>query len=327
MLVFFALSTVASADMVAGGSNAKSGKQHPGGAAFGGTMSSEARLGLLKEKLAELDGKKNELMRKIGELRGGASSTSSGSGDNDMKKRFCGPGLLGNVGSSTSHVRGDIKKRLCERWDNASSTPSKPRATSTPLVKVLSPNGEKAYKNRNGAVVIRWKNTTADTTVDIDLEKSGSTTISIAKDVKGLPIKQMKGGQGKNAAFLGGAMGIMRCSSHESKSWDKACGPAFSYRWKDASLGEGYKIVVTTKVGDTTYSDKSDNEFSIVAAPNNFRENNRLKSDAAEDGHDDEHDEHGDVLGAQTSIEDEITNSFNELEDTLAMLSVELSSQ
>lgn len=321
--MFFVFISTASADMMrnSSGNSGTSGKNSTSG--FGGALTSEQRLGLLKEKLAELDEKKNELMRKIDELKGGASSTRpTGSGDGDMKKRFCSPSMLGNnFGSSTNQIAHDIKKRLCDRWDHASSTPSKPpRATTTPVVKVLSPNGEKAYKHRNGAIVIRWKNTTADKTVDIDLEKSGSSTISIAKDVTGILIKQIKSGSGRDGASAGGAMGIMRCSSEGAKTWDKVCGRAFSYRWKDVPLGEGYKIVVTAKVGDTTYSDKSDNEFSIVAAPNGVRANTRMSSDAAED-------EQGDVLGVQTSIHDEITHSFNELEDTLAMLSVELSSQ
>lgn len=280
-------------------------------------MSTEARLLMLKAKFAELDIKKNELIKKIDELRGGASSTKPHGNGTDMKKRFCDPAPGTNFGSSTNQIAHEIRQRLCDRWENGSSTPStpKPRASSTPSVKVLSPNGGEAYKHRNGAMVIRWKNTTADKSVDIDLEKSGSTTISIAKDVKGDAVKQMKDKEGMGG---GSSNGTLRCSTHGAKTWEKACGPVFSYRFKDVALGTGYKVVVTAKVGSTTYSDKSDATFSIVAAPKGAKENARMSSDETEDG---------DVLGATTSLEEEVTSSFNQLEDVLALMSLDLSTQ
>lgn len=159
--------------------------------------------------------------------------------------------LLARVknGSSTPHSNGprgtSTDDRKCKSGPNASSTASRPcdmrgenRATST--LKVVNPNGgERVVNEKKKGIVILWKAPKGMTTVDIDLMKEGSSTVSIAKAVK---------------ATRGNAIGN-----------NKGKRGAGSYLWKDAPVGTGYKIVVTGKVGDTTYTDSSDKAFSIVA--------------------------------------------------------------
>jgi hypothetical protein len=116
-------------------------------------------------------------------------------------------------------------------------------ATTTPVVKVVNPNGGKYYKRPNdGAILIKWRNTTKDKTVDIDLKTASSTTL-IAKDVKGTRLST----RFKNMY-----------STH-------------MYQWKNAPIGKDYKIVITAKDGSTTYTDESDATFSVEKNPRGKR--------------------------------------------------------
>jgi hypothetical protein len=241
---------------------------------------------------------------------------------------------------------------MCDRWKPATSTPdTRPhcsatttssrgnnrcdRATTTPstskMIKLQYPNGGTAYKHpSDGAVIIKWRNTTGDKTVDIDLKK-GSTTTSIAKNVTGKNIRE-------NGDVLGVSVGGASSAGHEggggnnngtgiggrgygNDNDDRTAGlkrgndkkeKQYGYRWKDAPVGEGYKIVLTVKDGSTTYTDESDHAFAVKKNP---RGNNWYDTVA---------DEEGDVLGASTTAETQTEVVLNYLEDTLAEISVAL---
>ncbi len=244
-----------------------------------------------------------------------ASSTDRGNrGPGDWKHKYCNP--IGIIGTSTSESR----KNICDRWDRGSTTPivrpcnSKAApfltngcrtATTTPAVKVLHPNGGKYYKRpSDGAILIKWRNTTKDKTVDIDL-KTGTTTKSIAKDVSGRVARDGRG------SVLGVSTSSNGWSGDRNDRYWKNNPRTFVYRWADAPIGEGYKIVVSSKVGSTTYSDESDATFSVVKNPRGKRWI-EPKDDA------------GAVLGASTSEEDEMNAVLDQLEDTLAEMIVAL---
>lgn len=339
-----------------GGSNTSSGGGHssnknkPGGTeGHGHSAFGQKDLDNIMDRIADLEAKKGGLLKKLGDRQGKASSTASStkdkedkdnSGPGNWKDRFCKDG----AGSSLSS---DLRERMCDRWKPATSTPdTRPncprplnsdggsrggnkceRASTTPMIKLQHPNAGTAYKHPiDGAVIIKWRNTTSDKTVDIDLKK-GSTTTSIAKNVTGKRINSEGdvlgmstvgvsiGGDGDrvgNPYSDGNGIGTKNGAGERS---DKNKSQLSGYRWKDAPVGEGYKIVLTVKVGETTYTDESDKVFSVKKNPRGM---NWYDTDAATNG---------DVLGASTTAEMQVDEVLNYLADTLAEMTVALSSQ
>jgi hypothetical protein len=282
----------------------------------------------LKAKLAELESKRSELEARFKSLS--ASSTRPGprsgeGGGGEWKERYCSTDLTIAKFSQQAYEQ---RMRVCDRWQKASTTPSvkPPRASTTPMVKVHQPNGGVRYKHRiDGAVIISWRNTTKDKTVDIDL-KTGSTTTSIAKDVVGkLPKNRVRNESGSNSSATSPAvLGASTYASVPGGGGGSILGfilngnnkykPVRTYRWLNAPEGEGYKIVITAKDGDTTYTDESDNEFSVKKMPKGMKGG---KEDDEEDG---------DVLGAATSQEAELKDALTSLEVDLVELLAEVSS-
>ena len=303
-------------------------------------MSLEQRLAQLKGKIDELGKKKDELMTLLGTMKNGQASSTSNSHGGNWKDRFCATGTgMGNISIPT-----DVRERICNKDNHGTSTdergggrekekciPTQASSTSnsgrhilcerknastTPMIKVVRPNGGTVFTRPNDkSVLIHWRSTVKGN-VDIDL-KTGSTTTSIAKDVKG----NMK--KGVSGSVLGASSSV-DAGSREGKSSStsgrnlmgerdgKASEKVLSYRWKNAPVGEGYKIIVTVKKDGKTYTDESDSAFAVKAAPHglNFGK------------HEKEIDEDGDVLGAQTTSLEELNATF---ENILAELAFGLS--
>jgi hypothetical protein len=110
-------------------------------------------------------------------------------------------------------------------------------------LKVVNPNGgvRRVNEDKTG-ILVRWIAPRNMEKVDIDY-MIGSTTTSIAKGVKAHDKASRK--------------------DREKKADRRANG---SYLWKNAPVGEGYKIVVTGTMGSTTYTDMSDKAFSIISS-------------------------------------------------------------
>jgi len=224
-----------------GGTN---GKQNNGGDSFGGGgmgnmpggKSISDRLGELQKKIDELLKKKDEL----GKILTGSTTPRGDKKEHDWKDKFCNPTATttpGTTGSTTrAFLKGKVHERICEhRDDNASSTRPE-KGPKNPRLNLQYPNGERVRTDKDGAVTLRWHNSTGDSTVDIDLKNASGTT-SIAKDVAGTALRE-------------GKKGKMRYE--------------FSYRWMNAPIGTGNTIVLTAKNGTTTYTDESDKPFEIV---------------------------------------------------------------
>jgi hypothetical protein len=250
----------------------------------------------------------------------GSSTNEDTSGE--WKSRFCkGEGKPG-AGSAnvTVSLSPEVRDRVCGHWDKSSTTPNTkpPKASSTPMVKVHQPNGGVRYKHRqDGAILISWRNTTSDTTVDIDL-KSGSTTTSIAKDVVGKkPRESQNRGKGKYDSTSSEVLGASTRAGddyghgHKDSKMNKGKSqPVLTYRYVNAQEGEGYKIVITAKQGDVTYTDESDNTFSIKKMKNGMK----WQDDVTEEGT---------VLGASTSNAQEVLSA---LEADLVLMLAQMSS-
>ncbi len=302
----------------------------------GPTSFGQKDLDNIMDRIADLEAKKDELLKKLGERKGNASSTKDkegkdNSGPGNWKDRFCKDGAGSNLSS-------DLRGRMCDRWKPATSTPdTRPcisatvvmdapgrkcgHASTTPTIKLQHPNGGTAYKHPiDGAVLIKWRNTSSDKTVDIDLKK-GSTTTSIAKNVTGKRINSegdVLGDMTAAGVSMGGGdrggqgYGVKNGAGERSGEKNSQMN---GYRWKDAPVGEGYKIVLTVKVGETTYTDESDKVFSVKKNPRGM---NWYDTDAATNG---------DVLGASTTRDMQTEEVLNYLADTLAEMTVSLSSQ
>jgi hypothetical protein len=249
----------------------------------------------LKGKFAEFEHKRAELEAKFKALSGSSSPTVA---SGEWKGRFCrGEGFPG-TGTSTraGGMSVEVRDRVCGHWNKASTTPKMKdlKASSTPMVKVLAPNGGVRFIDKKGAVIISWRNTTKDKTVDIDLT-SGSTTTSIAKDVVG-----KRGGENNRGR-----------GSNKGKGKDMA---QRTYRWVGATEGEGYKLVITAKDGETTYTDESDTAFALKK----FSKTMHSNSDSEENV--------GAVLGATTSAADEAQRALTALEADLVLMLAQMSS-
>lgn len=295
----------------------------------------EQRLADLKAKIDDLMKKKDELMTVIGSR---ASSTGTGAGTGDWRDRLCkSGGSLSNIA-----IPGGVRERLCDKDNHGTTTPKGPgdnerckspntssstqrmcdkkHATTTPIFKVMRPNDGTIYSRRNDkSVLIQWRDTAGIETVDIDL-KQGATTTSIAKDVKG---KKGNGNFGSvlgamssgtsNAGGGGGGSDMNKSGRGEESRQENV--KVLSYRWKDAPVGEGYKIVITGKKDGTTYTDESDSTFSVKQSPRGL---DFLKHER-NDGHGGGDNATGNVLGAETVSAEVLDAQLDDMLGELAM--------
>jgi len=302
-------------------------------------MSLDQRLEQLKTKIEDLGNKKDELMTLLNKVKDGrASSTPNNSGSDNWKDRLCKAG----GGMENIAIPGGVRDRICDKGKHGTSTDErgsghekekciprqasstsqsgrdmlceKKNATTTPIFKVTRPNKGTVHTRPNDkSVLIEWRDTVGVATVDIDLKK-GSTTTSIAKDVKGKKANGMSGAVlGAMSAGTSNAGGGDGGGNSMGVREKHNPGKVFSYRWKNAPVGEGYKIVITGKKDGKTYTDESDATFSVKASPRglDFKK------------HESETTESGDVLGAETVSYETLNETF---EDILAELSVGLAS-
>lgn len=280
---------------------------------------SQKDLDSIMARIADLEKKKQELMDTLEKQKNGKATTTPRGGGKDWKDTFCKNGNGSNLPS-------ELRKRICDRWKpHSTSTPDTrpPQASTSAMIKLQHPNAGVAFKHPiDGAVIIKWRNTTGDKTVDIDLKK-GSTTTSIAKNVTGKRITEdgdVLGVSTRTSTHDGGGdRGSSVIDKIRSTYGAAKVNPGqgkqpqlYGYRWKDAPVGDGYKIVLTVKDGTKTYTDESDKEFSVKKNP---KGNNWYDTDAATNG---------DVLGASTTAEMQTDMVLSYLEDTLAEMSVAL---
>lgn len=254
-----------------------------------------ARTEALQKRIAQLEEMQARLKSLI-ENRGGAASSTK-----PMEKR------------SERKERADRDR--CRAGANASSSSSNARcidAQASSTIKVLYPNNQnKVVRNKkDSAILVMWRHRGVDT-VDIDLKKTGSSTVSVAKNV---PARSL----------MGSAIGGFTQANDPSKILKGKQGVG-RYLYKSAPLGDGYTIVITgKKTGGGTISDESNKEFSIVDARSAADWNKKMKQESKTAADDEDEDEDGSVLGASTSSADEYIAVLDGLDEVLAGFAAEL---